>query len=62
MQEQILDLKTVPRSPQKEAVRFFYKDMWDNADPSLVPDLFHPNFTFPGSLSPELIGYEQFCG
>lgn len=62
MHEAILNLKTVPWSPQKEAVRVFYKEMWDSADTSLVPHLFHPNFTFRGSLGPELTGHEQFIG
>jgi predicted ester cyclase len=62
MHDPILDLKRIPWSPQKEAVRIFYKEMWDNADTSLVPRLFHPDFTFRGSLGPELVGYEQFNG
>ncbi len=62
MHEAVLDLNTVPWSPRKEAVRVFYKEMWDNADTSLVPRLFHPDFTFRGSLGPELVGYEQFNG
>ena len=62
MHEAILKLETVPWSLQKEAVRVFYKEMWDNADTSLVPHLFHPNFTFRGSLGPELTGHEQFNG
>jgi predicted ester cyclase len=49
-------------SPQKEVVRVFYKEMWDHADKSLIPLLFHPNFTFRGSLGPELIGHDQFAG
>jgi predicted ester cyclase len=60
MHEPILDLKRVPWSPMKEVVRVFYKEMWDNADTSLVPHLFHPNFTFRGSLGPQLSGHEQF--
>jgi predicted ester cyclase len=62
MHEAILDLNSVAWSPQKEAVRVFYKKMWDNADTSLVPRLFHPDFTFRGSLGPELTGHEQFIG
>lgn len=62
MHEPVLDLSTVPWTPQKEAVRVFYKEMWDNADTSLVPGLFHPDFTFRGSLGPELTRYEQFNG
>jgi len=57
-----LDLAQVPLSPQKEIVRVFYKELWDRADVSLVPKLFHPDFTFRGSLGPELRGHEQFIG
>ncbi len=49
-------------SPQKEVVRKFYKDMWDYADLSLIPEIFHPDFTFRGSLGPTLVGHEQFAG
>jgi predicted ester cyclase len=62
MHEPILDLASVPWSAQKEVVRVFYKEMWDNADISLVPGLFHPDFTFRGSLGPELTGHDQFIG
>jgi len=57
-----LDLARVPWSHQKETVRVFYKDMWDHADTSLVPQIFHPDFTFRGSLGPQLVGYQQFIG
>jgi len=49
-------------SPQKELVRVFYKQMWDRADKSLIPRIFHPDFTFRGSLGPSLVGYDQFAG
>lgn len=62
MHEPVLDLSTVPWSSQKEAVRVFYKEMWDNADISLVPKLLHPDFSFRGSLGPVLVGHEQFNG
>lgn len=62
MNDPILDLSQVPWSPRKEAVRAFYKDMWDHADVSLVPKLFHPDFTFRGSLGPTLVGHDQFIG
>jgi predicted ester cyclase len=62
MHEQGLDFATLRWTPQKEAVRVFYKEMWDHADTSLVPRLFHPDFTFRGSLGPELVGHEQFIG
>ena len=48
--------------PQKEMVRVFFKEKWDKADKSLIPNIFHPNFTFRGSLGPVLCGYEQFSG
>jgi predicted ester cyclase len=47
-------------SPQKEIVRKFYKDMWDHGDIKLVPEIFHDDFTFRGSLGPVLIGHRQF--
>lgn len=50
-----------PLSPQKEIVRKFYKDMWDHADVSLIREIFHPDFTFRGSLGPTLIGHDQFA-
>jgi predicted ester cyclase len=62
MHEPSLDLASVPWSRQKEMVRVFYKDMWDCADTSLVPQLFHPDFTFRGSLGQVLVGHEQFIG
>ena len=49
-------------SPQKEVVRIFFKELWDHADKSLIPKLFHPDFTFRGSLGRELRGHEQFAG
>ena len=36
--------------------------MWDYANVSLLPRLFHPDFTFRGSLGPKLTGYEEFIG
>ena len=62
MHEPALDLVGVTLSPQKETVRAFYKDMWDHADKSLIPAIFHPGFTFRGSLGPTLVGHEQFAG
>ena len=41
-------------SPQKEVVRIFFKEMWDKANKSLIPSIFHPGFTFRGSLGPIL--------
>jgi predicted ester cyclase len=62
MDEPALDFTGVALSPQKETVRVFYKEMWDHADNSLIPTIFHPGFTFRGSLGPTLAGYEQFAG
>ena len=62
MHDPILDLSSIAASHQKEAVRVFYKEMWDHANVALVPQLFHPDFTFRGSLGPTLVGHEQFIG
>jgi len=62
MHDPALDLPTANWPPQKEAVRVFYKEMWDYANTSLVQQLFHPEFTFRGSLGPQLIGHQQFIG
>jgi predicted ester cyclase len=57
-----LELPRDPWSYQKEVVRRFYKEMWDHANTELVPEIFHPDFTFRGSLGPELVGHSQFIG
>ena len=62
MDEPALSFDGVPLSPQKETVRLFYKELWDRADKSLIPKIFHPEFTFRGSLGPTLIGHRQFAG
>jgi hypothetical protein len=62
MDEPALDFTGVTLSPQKEMVRVFYKEMWDHADKSLIPEIFHPDFTFRGSLGPTLKGHAQFAG
>ena len=62
MQEPALSFEGVTLSPQKETVRIFYKDMWDHADKSLIPKIFHDGFTFRGSLGPTLVGHDQFAG
>lgn len=49
-------------SPRKELVRVFYKEMWDCADKSLIPRIFHEGFTFRGSLGPVLVGHAGFAG
>jgi len=62
MHDAVLELPTPKWSPQKEAVRVFYKEMWDHANTTLVQQLFHPEFTFRGSLGPQLVGHQQFVG
>jgi len=59
--EPAMELDRRNLSPQKEVVRRFYKDMWDHADVSLIPEIFQPNFTFRGSLGPVLVGHAQFA-
>jgi len=58
--EREIDLDPAVLSPRKTMLRVFYKDVWDKQDISLVPDLFHPNFTFHGSLGPVLVGHARF--
>ena len=62
MDEPALSFAGVTLSPQKEIVRVFYKDMWDHADKSLIPKIFHQGFSFRGSLGPTLTGYDEFAG
>ncbi len=62
MQEPAMTFDGVKLTPQKELVRAFYKDLWDHADKTLIPHLFHRDFTFRGSLGPVLTGHEEFAG
>jgi hypothetical protein len=50
MDEPALDLTGITQPPRKEIVRIFYKEMSHHADKSLIPQIFHPEFTFRGSL------------
>jgi predicted ester cyclase len=59
--EPALSLDPRQMTPQKEVVRKFYKDMWDHANVALIPEIFHSDFTFRGSLGPVLVGHEQFA-
>jgi predicted ester cyclase len=61
MDEPTLNFEGVVLSPQKEVVRVFYKELWDNADKTLIPSIFHPDFTFRGSLGRSLVGHRQFA-
>jgi predicted ester cyclase len=62
MEEPALDFTGITLSPQKEIVRAFYKELWDHADKSLIPKIFHEDFTFRGSLGPVLVGHAEFAG
>jgi len=62
MDEPELDFEGLTLSPQKEIVRVFYKELWDHADKSLIPVIFHEGFTFRGSLGQTLVGLDQFAG
>jgi predicted ester cyclase len=62
MDEPALDLEGVSLSPQKRTVWLFYKQLWDHADKTLIPVIFHDDFTFRGSLGPEMIGHDAFAG
>jgi predicted ester cyclase len=62
MDEPALSFDGVTLTPQKEVVRAFYKDLWDHADKSLIPKIFHAGFTFRGSLGPTLVGHDEFAG
>jgi predicted ester cyclase len=59
--EPALSFEGVTLSQKKETVRIFYSELWDRADKSLIPTIFHPDFTFRGSLGRTLVGYEQFA-
>ena len=49
-------------SKQKAMVEKFYHEMWNKADKSHIPDIFHEGFAFRGSLGPVLVGHDQFAG
>ena len=55
-----IDLDPARLSARKNVVRVFYKELWDKARLELIPDIFHQDFTFRGSLGPVLVGYRQF--
>jgi hypothetical protein len=61
LMEAKINFDPVRLSARKEIVRRFYKQMWDQGDISLIPELFHENFTFRGSLGPALIGHVQLA-
>ena len=49
-------------SQQKSVVKVFYQDMWNKSDKSRIPEIFHDDFSFRGSLGPVLVGHDQFAG
>jgi len=49
-------------SPKKHAIRTFYDEVWNRRDKSRIADIFHPGFSFRGSLGPVLKGREAFAG
>jgi hypothetical protein len=61
LDEPALSFAGVTLSEKKETVRIFYSELWDRVDKSLMPTIFHPDFTFRGSLGRTLVGYEQFA-
>ena len=62
MDEPALSFDGMTLSPQKETVRLFYNELWDRGDKTLIAKIFHPDFTFRGSLGPTLVGHDQFAG
>jgi predicted ester cyclase len=61
LDEPALSFAGATLSQKKETVRIFYSELWDRADKSLIPTIFHPGFTFRGSLGRTLAGHEQFA-
>ena len=49
-------------TPQTKIVQLFYEEMWNRADTARIPEIFHPGFTFRGSLGPVLVGHDDFAG
>lgn len=62
MDAPVLDFSGTTLSRQQEVVRVFYKELWDHADKSLIPELFHSDFTFRSSLGPTLVRHDGFAG
>jgi steroid delta-isomerase-like uncharacterized protein len=51
----------VSQSDQKRLVRRFYSEVWDRHDLSRLGEILQPDFSFRGSLGPELKGHAQFA-
>lgn len=45
----------------EQAVRDFYARVWNRIDKAAIPELFHPDFTFRGSLGPTTTGHAAFA-
>ena len=56
-----LQLDAKQLSPQKNVVRIFYDELWNKADTTVIPSIIHEDFTFRGSLGPDLKGREEFA-
>ncbi|MFV2093771.1 MAG: ester cyclase [Hyphomicrobiales bacterium] len=46
---------------QKAVVEQFYHRLWNQGDKRYIETIFHPHFTFRGSLGPVLEGHDQFA-
>lgn len=55
-----INLDPAALSRQQNVVRVFYKELWDKQRVELIPEIFHDDFTFRGSLGPVLVGHRQF--
>jgi predicted ester cyclase len=53
---------TEPLSQRKAIIRLFYDEMWNKADKTRIPEIFHADFAFRGSLGPVLTGHGEFAG
>ncbi len=45
----------------RDAVIAFYDRVWNRIDKTAIPELFHPDFTFRGSLGPTMTGHTAFA-
>lgn len=45
----------------EQAVRDFYDRVWNRIDKAAIPELFHSDFTFRGSLGPTSVGHAAFA-
>jgi len=44
----------------EQVVQDFYARVWNRVDKAAIPELFHPDFTFRGSLGPTTTGHAAF--